>query len=513
MSPPTYTVAIDLNDNGDFTDAGEAISADVLALEWRLGMAQSFDTMAAPIYARITLRNQSQAYSPEFTANPLKPGKPIRIQSNDGVTTHAHFTGFIDHIEPAAGKQGERTAVIVARGLDGDLTHNPVLIAPQVSVTADGVIQAIFNALHLRYAALNGYMIIGVDGYDIITVNKLFGPAAAPSLETGKSRLAYVGDNWTTGVPAAAAIEQVVQSEQGRFFINGAGVPTFYNRHHTLLTQTPVATFANNMEGLEYTYGMQVVNRVQVHVTPRSAGTPNSVLWQLGTPLRVDPGQVRHIIAHYRDANKLPIGALAVTAPQADVDFTANSAPDGSGTDRTADATVILTTQGVASAATLELRNNTSQTYYIQVGMQMRGTPLNRADPVTVEEDDHASMTFYGINTLTYDLSALNSVEEADQFARYTLSRRKDPQGIVRSIRISSVNLLPQVLARTLFDRVTVQDDQTNHIRDYFIIAEEHTVDLGSARHRVTWLLEPVDTDIFVIIGTHKPDGSHVIAY
>ena len=70
-----------------------------------------------------------------------------------------------------------------------------------------------------------------------------------------------------------------------------------------------------------------------------------------------------------------------------------------------------------------------------------------------------------------------------------------------------------QVLARTLFDRITLQDAQTNHTRDYFIVAEEHEVDLGSSRHRVQWLVEPADSDIFFIIGTHKPDGTRALAF
>jgi hypothetical protein len=513
MSAPTYTVAIDWNDDGDFVDSGEVISVDVLQLEWRLGLAKPFDSLAAPIYARITLRNVSQAYSPEYSANPLQPGKPIRIQSDDGTTTRTHFTGFIDHIEPSTGTQGERTAVIHARGPEGELAQNHVRLAPQINVRSDQVIQAIFDALRLRYAVLDSYMVIGISGYNLIGTGKLFGAPVTPSLETGKSVLAYVADTWQEGIPADAALREVAESEHGRFFIDSAGVPTFYNRHHTLLNATPAAVFADNMEGLDYQYGAEVINRVQVRVVPRSVGTAGSVLWQLGTPLRVDPGQIRQIVARYRDTLQQPIGAFTVIAPKSGDDYSANNEPDGTGTDRTEQAIVNLVGQDTASAATLEFHNNTTRTFYILVGMQLRGTPLNRSDPVTIEQSDSTSITFYGLGTRFFDLPALTSAEAAEQFARYELVRRKDPQGVVRSIQVSSATLLTQVLSRTLFDRITVQDAQTNHTGDYFIVAEEHTVDLGSTRHRVTWLLEPADSDIFFIIGLHKPDGSRVLAY
>lgn len=511
--PITYTLAIDFNDDGDFLDAGEVITSDVLGLEWRLGMAQPFDLVAAPIDARIALNNTSKAYSPEFTSNPLKPGKSIRIQSYDGLTTRTHFTGLIDRIEPQTGMQGQRLAVIHARGLEPELAQNRVRLNPQVNLRPDQVIQAILNNIRLRRPVLNGYCIIGVSGYNTIGTHKLFGTQVTPSLETGKSLLPYLADTWGDGLPADTAIRQVVEGERGRFFTNRSGGFTFHNRHHNLLNTTLSATFADNMEGLEYTYGAQVVNRVQVRVTPRSVGASASVLWQLGSPLLIAPGQTRQIVARYRDADKRPIGALTVLPPQPTLDYLANTKADGTGANRTAQAIVILTAQGYASAATLEFRNNTSESFYILAGMQLRGTPLNQADPVTVEQADYVSMTFHGLGTLAFDLPALNSLDEAEQLARYELARRKNPQGIVRSIQVSSINLSTQVLSRTLFDRITVQDAQTNHARDYFIVAEEHSVDLGSARHRVTWLLEPADSDTYVIIGLHKPDGSRVLAY
>src|SRR5687768_18208103 len=114
MSPATYTVAIDFDDDGDFTDPGENITADVLRLEWRLGMTAPYDSLAAPIAARITVRNQSRVYSPEHSSNDFSPGRPLRIQSNDGTTTRTHFTGFITRVEPMSGDQGEKLAVIHA---------------------------------------------------------------------------------------------------------------------------------------------------------------------------------------------------------------------------------------------------------------------------------------------------------------------------------------------------------------------------------------------------------------
>jgi hypothetical protein len=513
--PATYTVAIDYDDDGDFTDMGEDISADVLHLRWRLGMAQPYDSVAAPISAHITVRSPSRAYSPEFTSSDLSPGKPIRIQSDDGVTTRTHFTGFISHVEPLPGTQGERTAVIHARGPEHELSHNKVRLAPQVNVRADQVIQAVLDAVQLRRSKMKGYWVLDVTGHhELGTSTRLAEETIARSLETGKSTFVYAADTWDDGIPADFAIRQMVEAERGRFFVNRSGEAIFYNRHHTLLDASADAAFADSFDGLDYAYGADVVNQVQVTLVLRSIGPDNTVLWSLGAAQAIPPGETlfRHILVRYRDANDLPIGALTVIPPLRGIDYQANTLANGTGADRTSLVDVLLIAAD-ASAATLEIRNRSSQTAYLLAGAQLRGTPLNLGDPITVQQSDEASIAFHGLNILSLDTPALNSLEAADQLARYELARRKDPRGSVRTVRISGQNQLAQVLARTLFDRITIQETQTDHAANYFIVAEAHEVDLGGARHRVAWLLEPAAASAFWVVGTSTLDQTAVLAY
>ena len=78
---------------------------------------------------------------------------------------------------------------------------------------------------------------------------------------------------------------------------------------------------------------------------------------------------------------------------------------------------------------------------------------------------------------------------------------------------MSGTSHLTQVLERTLFDRITIAETQTGHTADYFIIAEEHAVDLGGFRHTVSWLLEPAAASAFWIIGTSLLDQDTILAY
>ncbi len=514
MPPATYTVSIDTNDNGSFADATENRASDVLQLEWRLGMAQPFDSIAAPTIARITLRNTTRAYSPEYTADDLKPGKPIRIQSNDGIATRTHFTGFIDHIEPLAGNQGERLAIIHAVGAEAVLGQQRIRLPPQINVTADSVIGKIMDATLLRYSPLAGYWLLDTTGHAELDSNTCLAGSISRALESGRSTFAYAADTWDAGVTAWEAIRQMTESERGCFFTDRFGQLVFYNRHHTLLTSSAVASFSDNMDGLEYVYGADVANQIEVMLIPRSLGTPASVVWKLATPQLIQPGEagIRRIVAPYRDASNQPMGAALVIAPVAGVDYQANTLADGTGADRTVALNMVIMEAG-ASAAVIEIRNTGTTPLYLLAGAQLRGTPLIGGAPALVTQSDYASANLYGLRRLTLHTPALTNIDEADQLARYELARRKSPRGMLRSIQISGTLHLNQILSRTLYDRITIHDTQTNHSADYFIIAEQHTVDLGGARHQTRWLLEPAAANSFWVLNTSTLDQTTTLAY
>jgi len=298
----TYTIAIDTNNDGDFSDSGEPISSNVLRLRWRLGMAQPFDSMAQPTWAEITLRNNGGAFSPERSG--MVPGQRIRIQSDDGTTVRTHFTGFISRIDPSTGDQGERTAVITAVGAEERLSVNVVRLKPLENVRADEAIGAVLDQCQLRHTVLDGMFIL--DEQSTLGTHKLAGDAIPRQFETGVSTFAYLGETWAQ-INAETAIRQLTESERGRFYIDREGDAVFLNRHHTLVNTSVDATFADDMDGLNYTYGADIRNRVQLQVTPRSIGQPDTILWQLDNAQRIAGGKTQRIAISYHDESGNPV--------------------------------------------------------------------------------------------------------------------------------------------------------------------------------------------------------------
>ncbi len=509
MTQAQYSIAIDLDDDGDFADPGEDLTADVLGADWTFGFAAPHDSSAAPGSAAVTVDNSTGAYSPENSAAALLPGKALRVQATYNGSTTTLFSGVVARVVPQPGDLGGRTAVIYAAGPERWLDEAEVQLPPLLAAAADDAIAAVLAAAPLRRPALQGRWLLGVSGQGELGQNTTL-PAPYPiTLEAGISQFAYVDAGAGS---AAALIRQFVAAERGRFFVNRDGAFVFHNRHH-LLSQTGVqATFADSMDGLSYAYGAGVVNTVRVRLEPRSAGAPGSTLWTLANAQRIPAGAVRLFTAPYRDTDGNALSALAVLAPVAGVDYQINTHDDGSGEDYTGRAVLWLVSAG-AGAAELRLVNQTARTLYLLPGATLRGTPLERGDPALVEQTDHASATLYGAAGLTLDLPLLDSIESADQLARYELARRATPRGTVRTLTLEAPAQTAQMLACTLFDRVRVTEGSTGHAADYFIAAEQHRVAHGGARHSVTWLLEPAAASAFWIVGTSRIAQDTVLAY
>jgi hypothetical protein len=118
-------------------------------------------------------------------------------------------------------------------------------------------------------------------------------------------------------------------------------------------------------------------------------------------------------------------------------------------------------------------------------------------------------MHVYGLQRAVLNLPALSDIETAHAFAQYELSRRKHPQGTIRTLTTTPQDHPTHALSLTLFDRIHISETHSGHsAQDYFIIGEAHHVSSGGAHHRVTWTLEPADSQRFVIINNSTINDS-----
>ncbi len=495
----TYSIAIDYADDGTFTELD-----DLLSVAWHIGLPAPYTHIAEVSSASIIVRNQSRDFSPEVNTDII--GKRIRIQSDDGTTARTHFIGFIKEVRPQTGNQGKRLSEIVAVGREYELTQHRVRLPFQTNVSASSAIEDIIEQIDWRYDILDGMCIIGRDSIgssDIFPTERI-----NQTIETGLSTFAFIADNWADGLDADRAINELAEGEGGRFFFDREGQAIFHNRHHLMLNNTISTTFNDDMTDLVYEYG-NVVNDVEILLTPRAIGVSNTLIWSLANPMLVRAGSTIQIIARYKIDDE-PVGALEILTPKPHTDYTAHLKKETNTLNLTDDFDVRVVEAGM-SATVFEIRNRVVYDGYL-TQLNLYGTPLYKRETLTFKAEDKNSIAFYGRHATQKVLPVITDIDEAIAIANWDLQRHSSAYGRVRELQTNTRNHPEETLSLSLFDLISIQESQSGHSANYAIIAEYHQVDMGGTRHQVRWLLEPSDSDLFFIIGTHSIGDEVILA-
>lgn len=489
-----YSIGIDRNHDGGFESDGEEINAYVIDLRWRLGMAAAYDSMADFGWARIRVRNRAGEFSPE--RHSLPSGTVVRIQSESDGVRRTHFVGYVTRVEPDAGEQGRKEALIHLADMQTWLEESPARLPPQLDVTADQVIAQLLDQATLRRPIVGGHCIIDVAGYNLIDRARIFPGQNAPRrLAPGKTRFVHVGDWWRDSTSVRRAIADLVLSERGRFFIDREGHPAFLNRHYTLRHKELAASFDDDMSGMSYSYGDERLNRLALRMTPREIGEAGSLLWELATPQRIAQRSETLLTLRLLDDAGEPFGLLAVDDLVARFKLWLGDDHFLPGDDLRAELEQVSTT-----SVQVRLINRRWRDVFL-TRLRLYGKALYRRAPLEIVAEDGEGMHLYGLKQMSLDLPALSDIRTATAFVNYELARRKHPRGSVRQMQLSAREHEPAALGATLFDRMRISEAQTGHReRDYFILAEEHHVYAGGARHDAIWTLEPADSTRFVIV-------------
>jgi hypothetical protein len=96
----SWKIFIDWQRNGNFTEAIDDVTSYVKSAEWFLGMTLPYQDDANDSTLRLVLDNSDKRFSPENSASPLAgkvaPLRPVRVQSNDGMTVRTHWVGWLE---------------------------------------------------------------------------------------------------------------------------------------------------------------------------------------------------------------------------------------------------------------------------------------------------------------------------------------------------------------------------------------------------------------------------------
>src|SRR5690606_11238546 len=149
--------------------------------------------------------------------------------------------------------------------------------------------------------------------------------------------------------------------------------------------------------------------------------------------------------------------------------------------------------------------------------IELRGrkiTDFGTAEAISV---DGISIAQYGKRTLNMNLPSIDNTEFAQFIANFERARGSQPRGKVKTIDLKSHGSVAgghqaQQLARTIGDRIQIQETQTAHDSDYFIIGEAHRLSKAGTLFETTWYLESATDGDWFLVDTSELDSA-ILAY
>lgn len=502
-----YIVYVDWNNDGDFSDSGEDVSVDTLAVRIDRGYDSPVARVPKVGTATIVLLNHDKQYSPPLVANAL-PRRAVRIDMGTGTL----FRGYIRDIRPAPGQHRERTVEIECEDAMALLDQHEGPTALQTDVYADDIISAVVSAV--------------------------FTPAST-SYDQGINKFSVSAERWTDvdkigvgyeEITASQKITDACASDWGRFYVSKSGVPTFKNRHSVALDSTVELVLSDDMVDMGYAKSVaEVYNQIETKAVPRSVSGTVEVLGAFAGDNKpyLRPGEVTTVKINFVDPDNtaLQIGGKDAIAPVAGTDVIANDQQGGGGTSYSASIGIAMTAR--ADYAEVTLTNNAAVPVYITT-LRVRGYPVRVTDEIPVLAGNAVSQNAYQKRKLVVSTPLVNLQSEAAMLAQHLLDTWKDPRDAVTGVAFLA-NAGDDTLTNAardleLLDRVTLTETQTglSAIRGH-ILAIRHDIarpSMGALlRHEVQLNLErayDVGTPFRLDVSQMTLDGTvgnHVLVY
>ena len=517
MVTSNYFVKVDWDNAGTYVGTYDDISSDVLSVTFKRGRnyASQLTGNSTAGVLTATLNNTSGKYSPSNASSvltgKLTPGRRVQLSINSGSFPYTFpfifseapmWTGRLSAIMPTPASTALHTATLTAEGVLGYLNDFVPITEMQTSIRTDQAVGEVLDALDW--------------------------PSADRDLATGQTTMVRW---WTDSAKTIDALLTVEETENGFVKETADGSVGFESRHTRLASpyDTSNATFSDASDATNtYTTLQQldplstVINTFRAKARKYTEGSV-ATLWTSPETGSDSPslvtGESKTFIASYPNSNSdnNAIGVGTWTTPVASTDYVANTASDGSGTNKTSDITVTQTK--VANEMIMTFANGSTDTVYLTT-LQARGTSLSESNNVTVSATDTSSITKYGERKFVAKSGFFPSSSEAQSWANYQLQMHGTPVDILTmsfSANVSSANMT-QALEREISDRITVVAN-TNAVlgisADFFIEAIAHNITQGGTKHDVTYQLSPVNEGYtqFWILGTGVLGTSTVPAY
>lgn len=474
----TYILEVDWDNDGDYSEAIEDITADSLQINTMRGRdyASMLKGRSVAASLRVTLLNLDGKYSPFNIESALfglmLPGRAVRLRTTSPVSKTL-FSGILYSLEPNVFSGAFNTAVLEAHGLISKLEAVKISPAAQSSQTTGYLMGVVLDAAGIA--------------------------AGQQSLDTG---ITTVGKWFIENQKALDAVKDLEDTELGFLYEMADGTLRFEDRE-TRLTETrsttsqaaytdDVADDLHYSEIAEADSLQSIFNKVALEVQYYETQSL-ATLWTLeGTLPSIAAGQSRTFIATLSSTYAY---VDAWTTPVVGTDITQTGVSNSD-----------ISVSVVKSAKRMEITitNNHASTAAQLTLVQARGTPVLALTPTIIQSEDSASITKYGERPYNIPAKWMQDVDEAQDYADFVISKYAEPTPViefeVNANKDSTV--LTDILSREISDRITVgatinakmglyEDFYIENIRHEIAAGKYHKfrVSLSSTRDSEYWIL------------------------
>ena len=288
------------------------------------------------------------------------------------------------------------------------------------------------------------------------------------------------------GVQAADEIRRLQDEEDGFIYVDGHGFWRMESRGHREAAPHSAAraTLRARNDGadayfsaLEWSDGVgNIENKVFMRVRD-ATNHGHRTAWTLGETPHFDAGETREFLAESKDFDVVG-GQLS---PQASTDYAANTQPDGTGTDITAQLTVTYPATRLynGKGTLIRVRFGGTAGYLTRLGMRTVNALTFNA-PVLVTAEAANSQLIYGQRIRSIDARWTRGIQPAQATVARRLARKSSPRTAL-SVTLpngSDANLLMMLQVR-LSDRLAVHYEDMGVDGDFFV--EGYTLEVGQS--------------------------------
>lgn len=257
MSLPAVTVQCAFASKpGASNPAWQDISGYLIDFDTRHGRTYETDQVSAGSLT-VTLDNADRSFDPTYSAGQFYPNvlprKRIRVTCVWNSVTSYLFDGYVDRWPPVWTGPDDATVTVTAR--DAFLPLATANIAGSFPQELSGArIQRVLAAALWPASSTPtaGYWVLGTGALG--TTDKLAYTTPTSVLDTGSWLIQPTVIVDTDNVDALSHIQQVTDTEQGLFFVDGQGRLVFHDRFRRIRTQTPAVTLTDDPAAADSTH-------------------------------------------------------------------------------------------------------------------------------------------------------------------------------------------------------------------------------------------------------------------